>query len=236
MLDYLIYIFLLAGVVLSIISGKLTTVGAITGGIIGVLIFKGVGYTGVAMLTLFFILGSVATGWKSKKKQQLGMAEPDKGRRTAGQVIANGGVAALLGGLVWVFPEQATLLQLMMAGSFAAATADTLASELGSLYGSSFYDVITFKKVQRGPDGVVSLAGTLIGAAGAGLIAVIYALGFGFSGFVWVIVTAGAIGNLFDSVLGATFERRHQLGNNMVNFFNTATGAGVCLLLHWFFK
>mgnify|MGYP001545762678 CR=1 FL=1 len=227
---YLIYLLLLAGVILSIWRQKLTVRGAITGGIIGLLIFKGDGYTGIAMLTLFFVAGTGATGWQINRKQQAGMAERDKGKRTAGQVIANGGIAALLGGLVWYSPQYSVMLQLMMAGSLAAATADTLSSELGTLYGKRFYDIISFKKAAAGPDGVVSLEGTLIGAAGAALIAFIYLLG-GFTIAGLIIVVAGVTGNLADSILGATLERRGIIGNNTVNFLNTLTGALVGAVL-----
>jgi uncharacterized membrane protein len=41
---------------------------------------------------------------------------------------------------------------------------------------------------------------------------------------VWLLV-AGTAGNLADSVLGATLERRGVLDNNTVNFLNTLTGA-----------
>lgn len=232
--DYPVYLFLLAGMIFSVISHKLTITAAITGVVVGLLVYKGVGYTGLTMLVLFFISGSGATSWQLNKKQQLGIAEKNRGRRTAGQVLANGGVAAILGGMAWRIPERAAMMQLMMTGSLAAATADTLSSELGSLYGRRFYDIITFKKVQRGPDGVVSLEGTLIGIAGAALIAITYMVGFGFSYFGWMIIVAGAIGNLFDSILGATLERRHMIGNNIVNFLNTCIGAGICLLLHLF--
>jgi uncharacterized protein (TIGR00297 family) len=226
--DYLIYILLLAGVALSIWRKKLTVSGAITGGVIGLLIFKGGGYTGIAMLTSFFVVGSWATGWQMNMKQKARLAEHDKGKRTASQVIANGGVAAMFGALAWYRPEYAALFQLMMAGSLAAATADTLSSELGTVYGKRFYDIISFKKVKAGPDGVVSLEGTLIGAAGAVVIAFIYLLGNGFTMAGLIIVAAGIIGNLADSVLGATLERRGIIGNNIVNFLNTLTGALIC--------
>lgn len=229
--NYLVYIFLFAGMILSIRFKKLTIPAAITGGLTGLLIYQGARLTGLTMLTLFFILGSAATGWQMRSKQQIGAAEKDKGRRTAGQVIANGGIAALIGAIIWRMPEAAASHRIMMAGSLAAATADTLSSELGTIYGKRFYNIITFKKDQRGLDGVVSLEGTLIGIAGAALIAGVYCIGFGWGNdFLWILI-GGAIGNLADSVLGATLERKHVIGNNLVNFLNTLIGAVVCLLL-----
>ena len=233
MYNCVIYIFLSLAVLLSITSKKLTIAGGITGGVIALLIFKGAGYTGIIMLALFFIAGTVATGWKAVKKQNLGIAERDKGRRTAGQVIANGGIAVILGAVAWLYPQYATFLQLAIAGSLASAIADTLSSELGSVYGSRFYDIISFKRVTPGPDGVISLEGTLIGMAGAALIALVYAIGFGYNSNIIIIVIAGTVGNLSDSLMGATLERRGVFGNNTVNFLNTAVGAAVCFLLAW---
>ena len=229
MYGYLIYILLFVAACLSAVTKKLTVTGAITGFIVAFLVYKGSGYTGIVMLALFFVLASVATNWKIGKKQQLAIAERDKGKRTAGQVIANGGAAAILGGIGWLKPELTTLIQVMIAGSFAAAIADTLSSELGSVYGRKFYDIITFKTSKPGPDGVISMEGTLIGVLGATIIAVTYAVVFGFNYLTPTIILAGAIGNLFDSILGATLERKRLIGNNVVNFLNTLIGALVCL-------
>lgn len=229
--DLLLYICLIPAVVMSYYSGKLTLVGALTGGLIALLIYHGAGYTGITMLALFFIAGSWATGWHFQQKVTIGVAEKRKGRRTAGQVVANGGIAGLLGAIAWYFHTPTPLLQIMMAGSLAAAIADTLSSELGTIYGKRFYHILTLKPDQCGLDGVVSLEGTLIGIVGAVLIAIVYSVGFGWNmQFCWVVV-AGAAGNLVDSVLGAALERKHWMGNNVVNFLNTLTGALVCLLL-----
>ncbi len=232
--NYPLYLFLMVGTLLSVSSGKLTKTGGITGALVGLLIFKGAGYMGIAMLTVFFISASAASGWQLSKKRQTEIAEKNKGRRTAGQVIANGGVAAILGFINLGRPDLSSLLQLMIAGSIAAATADTLSSELGSIYGCRFYDVLTFKTVKSGPDGVVSLEGSIIGIAGATLIAITYSIGFGFNYYGLVIIAAGTIGNLFDSILGATLERNKWIGNNTVNFLNTCAGGAVCLVLHLF--
>lgn len=206
-------------------AGKLTTAAVWTGGGLGLLIYLGSGFGGLALLALFFGLGTAASGWRVADKRRLGLAEENKGRRTAGQVVANAGVAGLMGMLAWQYPPAAPLAGLMIAGSFAAATADTLASELGNVYGRRYYNILTFRPDTRGLNGVVSLEGTVLGLAGTAVLAVAYCLGFGWgAGFGWLLV-AGTVGNLMDSVLGATLERRGWLGNNAVNFINTLTGA-----------
>lgn len=236
--DYIVLVLLLiAGMFLSVLFKKLNVTAAITGGIIGLLVFIGAGYKGILMMAAFFILGSSATAWKIKTKQQLGLAEINKGKRTAGQVAANAGMAGILGILVWLYPAQKNVFSIMLASVFSSATADTLSSELGNIYGNKFYNIITFKKDQKGLDGVISLEGTLLGLAGSTIIAIIYA-----TAIEWditnllIVMAAGTAGNLSDSLLGATLERKHLLENNAVNFMNTCvaavTGLFLFLLLH----
>ncbi|GAB3874972.1 DUF92 domain-containing protein [Hymenobacter segetis] len=213
------------GMFYSVRAGKLTTAAAGTGGALGLLIYLGSGFTGLALLALFFGLGTAASSWRVADKRRLGLAEENKGRRTAGQVVANAGVAGLLGLLAWQYPPAVPLAQLMLASSFAAATADTLSSELGNVYGRRYYNILTLRPDARGLNGVVSLEGTALGLAGTAVLAAAYCLGFGWGpAFGWLLV-AGTAGNLMDSVLGATLERRGLLGNNAVNFINTLTGA-----------
>ncbi|PJJ61070.1 DUF92 domain-containing protein [Hymenobacter chitinivorans] len=224
---------LLPGMAWSVRAGKLTVAAGLTGGVLGILIFLGAGFWGVGELALFFALGTGASAWKVAEKRRLGLAEENKGRRTTGQALANGGVAALTGLLAWWWPAHQAVFQLMLAGSFAAATADTLSSELGNVYGRRYYNAWTWRPDTRGLNGVVSLEGTLLGLAGSGLIAVLYCLGVGWSrDFVWLLV-AGTAGNLADSLLGATVERRAYLSNNAVNTLNTAVGALTAALLYW---
>jgi uncharacterized protein (TIGR00297 family) len=206
---------------------------AATGGALGLLIYLGSGFRGLALLALFFGLGTAASSWRVADKRRLGLSEENKGRRTAGQVVANAGVAGLLGLLAWQFPPAAPLGRLMLAGSFAAAAADTLASELGNVYGRRYYNILTLRPDARGLNGVVSLEGTLLGLAGSGVLAAAYCLGFGWSVAFGGLLVAGTAGNLADSVLGATLERRGWLDNNAVNFINTLTGALVAGGLGW---
>lgn len=213
------------GMFLSVRKGKLTAPAALTGGLLGFAIFLGAGFSGLAMLATFFLLGSWATAHRLDYKARLGLAEANKGRRKASQVVANAGAAAIAGLLACLFPPQAAVFQPMLAAAFASATADTLSSELGNLYGRRFYNILTFKPDQRGENGVVSLEGTGLGLLGSGVIAVIYGVGFGWGWHLAGIVVAGTVGNLSDSVLGASLERKHILTNDAVNFLNTGIAA-----------
>ncbi|MFP9180966.1 hypothetical protein ACLI2M_15835, partial [Enterococcus faecalis] len=52
---------LLLGMLGSIWLQKLTVAAAITGGFIGFLLYWGTGYTGLLLMALFFVLGTIAT-------------------------------------------------------------------------------------------------------------------------------------------------------------------------------
>lgn len=225
--------FLFTGMVLSVWFKKLTVPAAIIGGICGFLVFTGAGYMGITMMATFFIIGTLATGWRMNEKQKLKAAESDHGRRKASQVIANAGVAALAGMMALILPQYNVLWKLSIAASFAAATADTLASELGTVYGKRFYNILSWKPDKRGLDGVVSFEGTLIGVGGSILIATIYALGLGWDRQFLIIIITGTLGNIADSILGAGFERKGCLKNDAVNFLNTFIAAILATIIYF---
>jgi uncharacterized protein (TIGR00297 family) len=230
----IVFILLCVAAIVTVVLKKLDAKAAMAAAVIGFVVWLGEGYTGIALLATFFVAGILATSWKMRAKQQAGLAEQHRGQRTAAQVLANGGVAAMLSLLSFVSGQHQSLLSLMVASSLSSATADTVSSELGNVYGRKFYNIINFKKDIRGLNGVVSSEGTMIGVAGSGLIALVYSVQAGLTVHFLSIVIAGTIGNLTDSVLGATVERKHILNNDAVNFLNTLTGALVGLLLYYF--
>ena len=224
--DLIVLPVLLAGIIFSAGRKKLTLPAALTGAILGWLVYKGGGYTGLAMLTTFFILGTAATSWKKKEKMLNKGHAAHQPTRTAGQVIANGGVAALAGLAALLLPHYRPLLQVMMAAGLAAAAADTLSSELGMVYGRRYYHILTWRPDEKGLDGVVSREGWLIGIAASAVIALVYAAGHGWNTRIFfVLIGAGTLGNLIDSMLGAVWERKGQLSNNAVNLLNTLAAA-----------
>jgi uncharacterized protein (TIGR00297 family) len=231
--DLLVTGLLIAGAVLSVYFKKLTPAAGLTGALTGGAVYAGCGYPGLLLLALFFILGTAATSWKKEKKLALKGNAAHQSTRTPGQVIANAGVAALAGICCLLFPEEKALFLLALAASLSSATADTLSSELGTIYGRRFYHFLTLQPDERGLDGVVSIEGTLIGIAGSAIIAAVFTLATHWNARTFiVIILAGTIGNLADSFLGALLERKGMIGNNTVNFLNTLAAALFALLLY----
>ncbi|SEW53832.1 DUF92 domain-containing protein [Chitinophaga arvensicola] len=226
----IIPVVIIAIAVLCVKLRKLTLSGGVMAAIVALLVAAGSGYGGLFLLGAFFIMGVKATSHQRHLKTLPGEKHPEQ--RTAGQVFANGGVAAIMGLLALVNPDCEDMYITMLAASLAAATADTLSSELGMVYGRHFYNIVTFKKEARGLDGVISLEGTLLGAAGAGVLALLCGICFGMDESVWIVALAGIAGNLADSLLGATLERKHLIGNDLVNFGNTLFAALVAMICY----
>lgn len=221
-------LFLLASIAFASVKvHKLTPAAGVTGFVVACIIFAGAGITGVILLAAFFGMGVAASRWKRKDKYT-GTVQDTAEARNPGQVLANAGTAALMALLALIFPSQALLFQLMLAGSLASATADTISSELGIVYSKRFYNCLTFKPDIKGLDGVISIEGLLFGAAASLVIGILNVMPGHSLLFVWmatVVTLAGIVGNYSDSVLGATLERRGTLNNNAVNFLSTLIAA-----------
>ncbi len=190
----------------------------------------------LAVVSLTFL----STRLGRERKESLEAAERRQGR-TAAQVAANLGVAAMASsGFVqsWLIESgriraaanaPAILLAIPLA-ALAEAAADTVSSEIGQVLGGRPRMLTTLRRVEPGTDGGVSFIGTLAGVAAAGIVAAIgaWALGGGLVLF-GVSVAGGVFGLFFDSLLGATLERRGWLNNDAVNFLSTASAAGFAL-------
>lgn len=230
-----IYILALAviviGAFLSVTTKKLTLSAALVGAALALVIFAGTSFSGFTMMVVFFAVGTAATAWKRELKQNGDRNAESKEGRNVGQVLANATVPALCALFAILDPGHRPLFILMLAAGFSSATSDTLSSELGMVYGRRFFNILSLRPDSKGEDGVVSLEGTAIGALGAMLIAFIQFCGSGAFGDFVVVALAGIAGNLCDSILGASLERRRIIGNDMVNFLNTLSAAFFAFLL-----
>ena len=169
----------------------------------------------IAALALLFVLTFAATRFRRSAKETRGVAEERRGRRAA-QIIANLSVAALFAAAGFHAGALAAL---------AEAAADTVSSEIGQALGGPTWMLTTGRRVQPGTDGGISLRGTAAGLLAASLVA----FAGGVKPWSWHLVLTAAIsggaGLLFDSLLGATVERRGWLGNDLVNLTSTLFAA-----------
>jgi uncharacterized protein (TIGR00297 family) len=130
------------------------------------------------------------------------------GARDAVQVLANGGVFALGAVLAAVVgPPAGVRLSAAALGALAASTADTWATEIGTLIGGIPRALLTLRRAPPGTSGAVSLAGTLAMLAGALFVALV-ARALSLTSAVGLVTVAGAAGAMADSLLGATLQER----------------------------
>ena len=204
----------------------LTPSGQLAAAVVGLAVALGSGWFGLGLLFVFFVTSSALGRYRAGAKPA--RTEPE-GRR-APQVLANGGVAAALSVLAlagWAHGAQYALV-----GAVAAATADTWATEIGSVGSWPAWSVIDGSRVPAGHSGAVSLPGTAAAVAGAAAIGTVAALLAGTPGWISLGVLAGTAGMFADSLLGATLEDRlGWIGNDGVNLGCTLVGAGVAWFL-----
>ena len=212
--------------------GSIDVSGVVSGTVLGTVIATALGWSGFTLLLVFFVLGSVATrvGWSTKVAR--GLAEGNRGRRGAKNALANVSVPAVLACFALTTPH-GELFRLAFAAAFAAAAADTSSSELGQIWGRRPRMLTTLRPAEPGVDGAISLEGTLAGIAAAAILALVGAMA-GLYGIepmpIALVVAAGLFGTLFDSLLGATLERRALLDNEAVNFLAILGAAGFAMV------
>lgn len=249
-----------AGCVLAVViaafarrAHALDTSGAVAATIVGTASVAA-GWDWGALLMLFFVTSTaLSRAGRAAKEARTGAIVEKGGQRDATQVLANGGIYAAAAAACALWPSPAW--QALGVGALAAATADTWATEIGTLAGHSPRSITSFQVVPPGTSGGVTVPGTLASVAAAAMIGAGAAL-FGWPAKIaWWAVAAGVAGALGDSVLGALWQARrwcaacnisterrvHPCGtmtvpaggvswldNDSVNALSTVLGAAVC--------
>ena len=245
-------------VVVSIVARRarsLSDGGAVAAAIVGTVAIAA-GWSWGLLLSSFFVTASALSRLGAKRKAELvGSVSQKGGERDAIQVLSNGGLftVAALGHLVFPSP----IWYAIAIGALAASTADTWATEVGTLSRIEPVSIDSGKKVAPGTSGGVTPIGSIAGATGALFIAAVGVLAHWPVPFA-AVALGGMAGALADSFLGATVQARrwcdvcatpterlvHRCGtatrhagglagldNDAVNAVCSAVGALVAILL-----
>ena len=203
----------------------LTRSGAIAAFVVGTLTYGG-GTLGFTFVLLAFFVPSVALSRLGRARKRDLIDVGKHGARDALQVLANGAVATACA-VVFAFTHDARWA-FAFAGAYAASTADTWATEIGTLAKRQPRSILTLRPVATGLSGGITVPGTLAeiggalwigvaGLAGVGLAYFFDSRDFGFSWslhvpsvvlapVLWAIPLGGIAGATLDSVLGATVQ------------------------------
>lgn len=182
--------------------------GALAAIVVGTGVFTGLRIRGAAMLLAFFtsstLLGRLPTSVRFEQR---------RGReRDAVQVLANGGVAAVLALASSLTRRQFRPLFIAgFGGAVATTTADTWATEIGSRSRTRPRSILTLRPTALGASGGVTMAGLAASAAGASLIAGLASASIASRPRQALMLTipiavGGFMGSLVDSLLGATVQ------------------------------
>lgn len=253
----------LAGLVLAALvaliarrTHSLTATGAIAATVIGTLAVAADWTWGALLIAYFAASTALSRFGKTSKERRIGSIVAKSGARDANQVLANG---AMFAAAALAFAARPDIRWIAFgAGSLAASSADTWATEIGTQYGAKARSILTWRVVPVGTSGGISAIGTLAGIAGAVFVAFVISL------LGWTPIVArnamigGVAGALVDSLLGATIQSRrwcdtceretertlHDCGNqtrrlrgvpwldnDMVNVLSNFAGAFIAVLL-----
>jgi uncharacterized protein (TIGR00297 family) len=220
--DTLVYAFLGAFVLNVIVASAALGVravapsGAIAGVAVGTALLAVGGMPAYSLLMAFFLSSTVIGRITRRGRPDSGIEEKGD-RRDSFQVLANCGTATASLVLYPVLGSPGFLVA--FAAGFAAANADTWASEIGILNSKPPRHVFSWKEIPAGTSGGVSPLGTIAAVFGSALIALVFLYGFGPSfnplngslTRVGVLVLVGGItGSLVDSALGAGLQAQYR--------------------------
>ncbi|HUA09267.1 MAG TPA: DUF92 domain-containing protein [Candidatus Acidoferrales bacterium] len=174
--------------------------GLVAAAVVGIATIWAGHWQGALVLFAFFIPSTLLSRVGRERKRTL-VDIGKQGARDAMQVLANGGVAtaAILLSLRFGAPMLAAF-----AGAYAAASADTWATEIGTLARGAPRSILTLRPLEPGLSGGVTWQGSAAQIAGAALVAYV-AWQLALAPFLAVAI-GGVAGSLLDSLLGATLQ------------------------------
>lgn len=194
----------------------LTFDGAVGMVILGSMIYGIGGMVWAVPIIYFFISSSLLSKLLSPHKDIALKSFDRAGARNLRQVLANGGIAFASSLLYLVSGWQGWYI--IYLASIAEASADTWATEIGTMSSRNPVSILSFQAVEPGRSGAISVAGSTASIAGAvstvmsGYLAIqLFASGQNILDLNVLIPIVGAtVGCLIDSILGATLQAQYR--------------------------
>ena len=225
---------------LSLIAYKfraLTFSGAIASFFVGYIVGLFGSVEWLILLVGFTMVGIAVTKMDFSNKKKNGLLEGNDGERSHKNVLGVGFppclIAVLFAFLHSVYNGQYDLaLTVAFICTLSVAAADTVASEIGSR-DKKVWLITTFERVKRGTNGGVSVTGTLFSLAAAAVTSIVGWLLIyqEFDVYILIPFAMGFLGNVLDSVLGATLENRSIISKYTNNCVSALIGAVLGLLI-----
>lgn len=181
----------------------LTPSGALAAWTVGVLVLRGTGWDGGAVLAAFFVSSNLVS--RVRPPVAPPGLDPKGDRRDLWQVYANGGAAAV--GAGFGLPDGALGIWLVTA-TLAAAAADTWATSIGTRSRELPRLPWSGRTVPAGSSGGMTLMGTAGGVAGALIVAGTGAIALDMPVLLPIGTLIGFFGMVADSTLGALLQGR----------------------------
>jgi uncharacterized protein (TIGR00297 family) len=182
--------------------------GAVATFLLASLVYGVGGWKWTTPILTFFIVSSLLSRMGRNRKKGSESITEKGGRRDAGQVGANGGIAGFVVLLQYVF--QHIDLYPVYLGAVAAVTTDTWGTEIGTYVRGKTVSIVSLRRVDPGMSGGVSLAGFIGGIFGAAIIALSASAWINVRSVAVLVIIAGVAGSAVDSFLGATVQARYR--------------------------
>ena len=218
----------------------MTKGGWINAGILGTILWGCLSWQGWISVVIYLLFGSLVTKIGFKFKKEKGIAEKRGGRRGPENVWGSAATGLFLAMMTKFDAANDVMFKIGFAASFSAKLADTFGSEIGKRFGKDTYLITSLKKVKGGTEGGISLEGTLASVLGSIFMAfIMLLLSLISTKFQFIIVAvSGFLATLSESIIGAKFQNKYKLTNEMVNAIQTSIAsvfAIFALFLYSFF-
>ena len=204
----------------------LTKDGALASFVVGAIVGVFGSLNAFFLLTVFTVAGFFATLRGIDKKKAAGLQEGQRGERTWKNIVGVGLPPVLVVLLNYVYPLSPELFAILFISTITVAGADTIASEVG-VRDPKVYMITTFKRVEPGVNGGVSLTGTAMSTVASLLIAILgwFVMMGNLDILLLIPFVAGVVGNLMDSVFGAVLENTGYISKYTNNCSTALIGA-----------